>query len=466
MCALTSQLRARFFACALISLVLLFSFGLPLSPLAQSPGVWGTTVNISESDTDSWRPSILLDTAGNIHVVWYDQALGSAEGDIYYACRSPVDGWSAPQRLSSAGEESSRPVMAIGTDDTVHVVWQEGASGEKEILYTSRPFEGTWTPARNISGTDGDSSLPRISASGDGRVHVIWQERSQGLPSNIYHTCLYSSTLWATPSDLSQSDGDSTLAVIVADAQGTVQVCWQDLSSGNWEIFHAYLTSGNGWTTPQNISGSQGDSQSAGVAFSASGVLHLVWSESAADGSQGESKILYATRAPNGAWSPVIEDLSGQPGRADSPVIAVDAQGDTHVAWQYVKPPGFWNIYVTSRNSESKWSEPRPVSTFDGNAERPAILAIQGIDLVWAGSVQGNWEICHAYSRNGGTWSPPANISNTTGRSSYPALTSDDAGALHVVWEDTTPGHRDIQYTGSSAYAVALPFVRGRGLAP
>ena len=466
MCALTSQLRARFFACALISLVLLFSFGLPLSPLAQSPGVWGTTVNISESDTDSWRPSILLDKAGTVHVVWYDQVLGSAEGDIYYASRSPIDGWSNPQRLSASREESSRPVMAIGPDNTIHVVWQEGASGESEILYTCKPFKGAWTPVRNLSGDDGDSTYPRISASGDGQVHVIWQERGQGLRSNIYHTCQYSSNLWTSPCDLSQSDGDSTSPVILADAQATVHAFWQDRSSGNWEIFHTYQLSGGAWTAPQNVSGSEGDSQGAAIASATSGELHLVWSESAVDGFLGDSNILYAARSPDGIWSSAIENLSDCSGRADSPVIAVDAQGDAHVAWQFVKPPGFWNIYAVSSDSEGKWSEPHLVSTFDGNAERPATLADQGVDLVWAGSVQGNWEICYAHRSSARTWSPVANISHTADRSSYPALASDGAGALHVVWEDTTPGTRDTYHTRSSAYVVGLPFICGNSLEP
>jgi len=466
MCAHTSGLRARFFACAVITLVLLFAFALPLSPLAQSPGVWGAPVNISESDTDSWRPSILLDKAGNVHIVWYDQVLGSAEGDIRYASRSSIDGWSDPQRLSASGGESSRPVMAIGPDSTVHVVWQEGASGESEILYTCKPFKGAWTPVRNISRTDGDSTNPHIAASGDGQVHVIWQERAPGLRSNIYHTCQYSSNLWTSPCDLSQSDGDSTSAVILADAQGTVHVCWQDRSSGNWEIFHACQPSGGAWTAPQNISGSEGDSQGAAIALATSGALHLVWSESAVDGYQGDSHIFYTSRSPGGVWSPAIENLSGCSGRADFPVVAVDAQGDAHVAWQYVKPPGFWNVYATSSNSQGKWSEPGLVSTFDGNAERPAILAGQRVDLVWAGSVHGNWEICHAHGRSAGTWSPVANISHTADRSSYPALASDGAGALHVVWEDTTPGHRDIHYAGSSAYAVGLPFVCGSSFEP
>ena len=456
-----TRLRARLFICALIALVLLFAFALALSPLAQSPGVWGTPVNISESNTDSWRPGILLDKAGNVHVVWYDQVLGSAEAEIYYASRSSIDGWSHPQRLSASEGAASRPVMALGSDNTVHVVWQEGGPGESEILYACKPYRGAWTPVRNLSSADGDSTNPHISTTGNGQVHVIWQERAPGLRSDIYHTCQYSSNLWTSPCNLSQSDGDSTSAVIIADAQWTVHVCWQDRSSGNWEVLHTCKPSGGAWAAPQNISDSEGDSQSAAIALSTSGALHLVWSESTVDGLLGDSDILYATRSPGGGWSSAIENLSGLPGRADLPVVAVDAQGDAHVAWQYVQPPGFWNIYTTSRNSECEWSEPRLVSTFDGNAERPAILAGQAVDLVWEGSIQGNWEICHAHGRSTGTWSPIANISHTADRSSHPALAYGGAGELHVVWEDTTPGHRDIHYAGSSTHTVRLPFVCG-----
>ena len=458
--------RTRFFALVLVSVVPLSSLALPGCLAAQGPALWGAPVNVSGSGVDSWRPAIVLDEAGNIHVVWYDQILGWAEGEIHYASRSPIDGWSVPQRLSSLGGEASRPAVALGPDDTVHVVWQDSTLGESEIRYACRSFDGAWTSARTISGTGGESVRPLVAVGGDGCTHVVWEQRTQGLHSDIYHTCRGSGSLWTAPRNLSQSDADSRSSVLLADGQGTVHVCWQEWEPDNWEIYHTWQPPGGAWGTPRNISGSERDSQDVAIASAGSGAVHVVWCENTLGGLQGDSDIFYARRSPDGRWMPTVENLSNRPGVADSPVIAVDARGRAHVAWQYVKPPGFRDVYAVSRGSDGEWSDPQIVSTFDGNARQPSILAVQDADLVWAGSVQGTWEICHAHWKSDGTWSPAVNISHSVGGSFYPVLVSDDAGALHVVWEDNTPGHYDIHYAGSWAYTVEFPLVCGSNSMP
>ena len=461
-----TRTRARCSLPALSVLVLLLSLVLPLSGSAWGPGAWCASVNVSQSDVDSWGPAVALDKAGTIHVVWYDQILGSAGGDIYYVCQSTAGGWSSPHCLSGLTGTSSRPVIAVGPEGTVHVAWQDSISGQSEISYVCKPPDEEWTSVRNLSSTGGESKYPRIAIAGDGNAHVIWQESALGARSDIYHTCQNPSNVWTSPHNLSHSSGDSVSPVLVIDVLGTVHVCWQDLISGNWEIYYACLPVGGTWITPQHLSHSERDSQGVAIAASSSGALHVVWSENVTAELWGDSDVLYASRDPDGVWTPAPQNLSNRAGRSDLPVIAVDALGGIHVAWQDVKPPGWWDVYTVSRGSEGGWSDPQLISTFDGNAERPAILAGQEVDVVWAGGVQGNMEICHARRRSDGSWPSAVNISHNAGRSSSPTLACDNDGALYVVWEDDTPGHYDVHYADCSAYELVLPVVFGNCCVP
>jgi len=464
--ARTQQWRTCRRLMALLAVASVLCLALPATGVAWWPDVWSAPVNVSQSDIDSWKPAMALDAEGNVHVVWYDQTLGSTEGEVYYARWARVSGWSDGERLSTAGGESSHPVIAVGPGGIVHVVWQERAGGASEIRYACLPHNGAWTPIRNVSNTPGDSVRPLVVVSADGQVHVIWQETRPGRGSDIYYVCQYSSNLWTSPHNVSQSDGDSTSATLLVDAQGNVHVCWQDLSSGHWGICYASRSSDGEWSSPQDISSSGRDSTSVAMACSDSGVLHVVWSEDVSLGWGGDTDVFYAERSPDGAWTPEAENLSNRTGRSDSPVVAVDDRGGIHVAWQDVVPPGLWKIYSVSRDLGGYWSKPELVSGVEGNAQQPAILAARSVDAVWAGGEGANWEICHAHRRDDGSWSAAVNVSRSDGTSAWPIAVCDDTGALRVVWQDNTMGPYDILHARTSLYAVALPVICGNGGAP
>jgi len=80
------------------------------------------------------NPENEADGAGNLHLVWYDEAPGYS--DLYY--KSSADGgasWSSAQRLTWTSGLSRYPAMAVDSGNAVHIVWEDDTPGNGEIYY-------------------------------------------------------------------------------------------------------------------------------------------------------------------------------------------------------------------------------------------------------------------------------------------------------------------------------------------
>jgi hypothetical protein len=138
-----------------------------------------------------------------------------------------------------------------------------------------------------------------------------------------------------------------------------------------------------------NVSNTPTDSFNPAIAVAPDGTVHLVWEES--DG------FVYYRKFSGGAWS-TIQTLN----QGDSPALAVDGSGTLHLVW---------------------------------------------VDVDFSG----NFEIFYMKKVAGGTWSPPINVSLTTGISSGPDIAVTPGGAVHIVWVDSTPGTPTIYYSDLSS---------------
>ena len=354
-----------------------------------------TPVNISNTSGGSFWPAVAIDDAGNPHVVWHDQSPGNKE--IYYVTKPDGGPWSTPVNISNTPQRSFWSTVAIGSGGTVHVLWGDDTPGNGEILYASKPSGGSWSTPANISNDLGSSYRPDIAIDDEDTLHVVWH--------------------------------DDTV--------------------GNYEIYYASKPTIGLWSDPTNISGSPTDSAQPSTAIDSNGTIHVVWDEG--DG------IYYAKKPSDGFWSTPTE-LPSSPGSSGGPAIAI---GDDilHVVWRDWTP-GNQKIYYTSKTSEGGWStlvnmsSNSTINTFGSPAI--AVDGVGTVHVVWGDDSPGNGEILHASKPSGGSWSTPVNISNNSGWSERPALPTSMSGAIHVVWEDDTPGNDEILYTTYAGAPILL----------
>jgi hypothetical protein len=181
-----------------------------------SAGSFYTHALSSEAPANTtWgRPSIAADSSGNLHVVWEEEVgTGPAEGrDRYvrYTRYSVSSGswtsptiriYSEPVRVNADDPRNIVPALTLVEKDdevTVCVAWHgfrvSGLYvGAEEILLICSEDGGRSWPSlpHNVSRSpeaEEISIMPSVAFGPSGRLHGVWQERSQFLHYEIYYT--------------------------------------------------------------------------------------------------------------------------------------------------------------------------------------------------------------------------------------------------------------------------------------
>lgn len=79
-------------------------------------------------------PNIDADSNGNIHLAYCGESDG--DRDIYYMVMDATSlVWTAPVNLSNNTSDSENPSLLVGSDDRVHIVWQDDLDGDWDVYY-------------------------------------------------------------------------------------------------------------------------------------------------------------------------------------------------------------------------------------------------------------------------------------------------------------------------------------------
>ncbi len=356
-----------------------------------------------------------------------------------------------PKNISSNSGYSYVPVIAIDSAGNINVVWYDKTPGNYDIFYSrSENNGGTWTQPVNLSSNAGQSYGPDIVTDSEGNINVVWCDRTPGNYDIFYSRSENNGGTWTQAVNLSNNMGESASPVIAIDSAGNINVVWHDYTPGNYEIFYSRSeNNGNSWAQAKNISSNAGQSYGPDIVTDSEGNINVVW----CDRTPGNYDIFYSRSENNGGtWTQAV-NLSNNAGNSTYPAIATDSAGNINVVW-YDKTPGNLEIFFTrSENNGGSWTQPVNLSNNAGNSYDPTIStdSAGNINVVWYDYTPGNLEIFYGRSiNNGSSWTQPKNISNNTGNSAYPAIATDSAGNINVVWQDETPGNLDIFFTSST----------------
>jgi hypothetical protein len=121
------------------------------------------------------RPSILVDSAGNVHVLCYG-SVGGVQQILYgTVIGRGFSGWKA---IAPSAGDQRHAGAAIDAAGRLHVAWREGVSpgagvATSAIFYSERDADGRWTPPTRLSSTDENASTPAVGVT-DANVSVAW----------------------------------------------------------------------------------------------------------------------------------------------------------------------------------------------------------------------------------------------------------------------------------------------------
>jgi hypothetical protein len=254
-------------------------------------GPWSAPINISNTPTyRSEFPEVGVDLNLTVHAAWID-AIGTGSvccAEVYYAAQPFGGSWSAPVNVTNNPQNSYPVHLAIGPDNSVHLLWtqEDAGPGRANIWYALLPPGGPWGPLESVTG----NPVPTIGRSGGrvamtpgGAVHVVWYTGG-GAPVEIWESRRLSPGSWSPAVNLSNNPGNSVSPDLVAAPDSSLHLAWQDDSGGSYDVFHNTMPSGGVWGIPVNLSAAPGTSQDPGLAIAPDTSLHAVWSDAALGG--------------------------------------------------------------------------------------------------------------------------------------------------------------------------------------
>lgn len=230
---------------------------------------WSTPVMISTypgMDSKSQRyPDIVVDSEGNLHVVWYGDASGFNWSQIWYA---KYDGsWSTPIRISTYTNmeinDQYEPSIAIDSNGYLHVVWTGGAHplypDSSQIWYAK--YTTSWVPPLRLSTRAGMESdnlqyTPSITIDSKDHIHVTWYGPETHYTGKERIWYVKYTTSWTTPLKIStypgMDDNYQCHSTITVDSEDNPHVVWDGMATGYTDykkIWYAKYTTS--WQTPE-----------------------------------------------------------------------------------------------------------------------------------------------------------------------------------------------------------------------
>ena len=355
--------------------------------------------------------------------------------------------WSPVKRLTWTSGESSSPAMAIDSDLNIHAAWCDKTPGNAEIYYKGSSDGGaTWSAAKRLTWNSGDSLFPAMAIDSDNTIHLAWEDYSLPNSEILYRRSEDGGTTWSPVRRLTWTSGQSFNATMAIGSGHVIHLAWDDDTPGNREIYYKRSTDGGTtWSPVRRLTWTSGGSISPEMAVSSGQSIHLAWY----DETPGDPEIYHRGSTDGGATWGLVQRITWTSGWSGFPAIAMDSAADVHVSW-CDDTPGDPEIYYTrSTDGGTTWSPAQRLTWAPGSSRNPALAAEadKTIHLLWNDSFPGNYEIYYKRSLDGGaTWGPDQRLTWTPGDSRVPTMAVDLNGTIHITWHDDSPGNREIYY--------------------
>ncbi len=388
------------------------------------------TINISNSTEDSFNPQI-SSSGNNVYVVWAEDILAgpSFSTNIFFAF-STDNGqtFSTPHNISNNTQAGGPQISSSGNN--VYVVWAEqvplGPFGSTpDIFFAFSTDNGqTFSTPDNLSENTGASSNPQISSSGN-NVYVVWEDGTfaGGNTDVFFKFSKDNGQTFSTTDNLSETTGNSFIPQI-SSSGNNVYVVWIDGSNPNFDTFFTFSTdNGLTFSDPDNLSeGDTGNSAFTSPQISSSGNnVYVVW----IDGTFPNLDTFFAFSTDNGLTFSTPDSLSENTGRSEDPQISLEGN-NVYVVWELITPGNSDIFFAFSTNNGLTFSTPDNLSENTGDSEDPQISSEgNNVYVVWIDTTDGNVDIFYTTNNQDfGLFETALNLSHNTGESFDPQISS------------------------------------------
>ncbi|MHA1111625.1 MAG: hypothetical protein ACTSRE_11025 [Promethearchaeota archaeon] len=361
---------------------------------ATSQAVWSSPQVISSgSTTESWRPTVNIDTENNVQIIWEQRSVVSGPREIYHRMWNDTTRlWSSITRVSPDNNLDSRgPHSNMDELGNLFVVWwdNENSDGQGDSDINFRLWNRTTSSWGSIEVVSTESNLngnwPAVSAK-SGIAHVTWQDQanmlSDGADVDVFYKNRSTTGVWSSVELVSSvSLGSTTVSrfpSIEADVFSNVHITWDDAynyaSSGSDQDVFYRMKNGttNSWDTTTVISSeSTLYSERSKIKADQNGNLHITWLDgSSYDGSGSDTDIFYKKWDKISDIWLITEVITPEsPWNDYIPSLAVDTNDFVHVVWFNGSTAGsdIKDVVYKSRSPSGSWSTSLPLKSGTGS---------------------------------------------------------------------------------------------------
>jgi len=253
---------------------------------------WDALKRVTWNSGDSYNPSIFVSSKTVestqyilVHIVWDDDTSGNNEicyKKGTYTLTKPIGtfGWSPQKRLTWNSGNSSRPVVAVDSNQTVHVVWRDNSAGNQEIYYKKSTDEGSsWSALTRLTWTSDTSYALDMTIDSADVIHITWYDGPSGNSSPYHKKSTDGGTTWTSPTRIMWNTASAGATSIAADSSNNLHVLYVDNHTGTDEIYYKKSTNGGlNWSVPERLTwNTPGQNFSPNIIVDGSGGIHAAW---------------------------------------------------------------------------------------------------------------------------------------------------------------------------------------------
>ena len=187
-----------------------------------------------------------------------------------------------------------------------------------------------------------DSLFPSLAVDSDGNIHVAWYDYTDYGGSDTDVDVFYKAKIggsWTSTEVVStESTGDSDYPSLAVDSDGNIHVAWRDYTDyggagTDVDVFYKAKIGGS-WAFTEVVSTeSTGASYHPSLAVDPDGNIHVAWQDDTDyDGSGTDVDVFYKVKI-GGSWTSTEVVSTESTDGSSSPSLAVDPDGNIHVAW-------------------------------------------------------------------------------------------------------------------------------------
>lgn len=140
---------------------------------------WSAPLNVTERELDVWRPSVSVDKAGNVWVVWSQQVDGN--WDVYCRVYDPAKKkWDEIERLTTDPGGDVSAVTAAQPESGIVVVWQHWNQGQADLYGTRLARNAARAKPVPIAGGPGNQWNASVATAANGDLWIAWDTYQNG----------------------------------------------------------------------------------------------------------------------------------------------------------------------------------------------------------------------------------------------------------------------------------------------